>query len=1655
MQTTKQASRIWLIPMAMVLGIALLIAYAPADGPAPLPHAAQQQPPSPQTYFVTDPLTESFESLRSAGVVLDDGAYVWQDGDRHILLRHLGALPQDARPMDRAGAALDFSALGASAAPSYALTDVNEPSARGGAWFVSDTGQLYLLVGGVIVLFTGSLDPPERDAFFRRHGMVAERVSPIGEIPNAFLFETSSDAESLLLVDALASDPDIAFASPNMFTPQDEIFSSSSSKGSRDLFREDEERCLVDNPPLSDAYSHCLWHFDADTSYRYGEVDPIIDINIDDVWETTMGAGVTALIVELAVYALHEDLIDNFDMSESDMDGREIERSSHGTAVAGIIGARDNEVGGRGVAPRATLLQFASRPDTSRYAAAFAFNKEIVAVSNHSYGESHVTNRYLRRETELWKAAISAGLEDGFGGKGTVYVTSGGNGRGYHSSGSADWMGLEEMASHRGTVTVCAVDSQGRAASYSEFGTSLWVCAPSWEDGQPGIFTTAWDYLTLDGHSYTAYFSGTSAAAPIVSGVVALIRSANPDLTWRDVKLILAGTAQKNDPTDAGWENGSEHYGPSAELYTFNNKYGFGVVDAKAGVEAALDWPLLPKMQTAAASYTGSTVTLPGAGDSDTHSLNIQTGINFTEYVEVNVDMATTMFRDFTLTLVSPSGVESILVPAVVGGCPLGCNTSGAFTYGTSRHLGEDPAGAWTLRIENEGRLAESAAGTLADWDITVFGHVEPDWATLTASPAAVREGESVTLTATVTGDLPTQNIVIPIVLQGESAAAPGQPGADYTALTSITISAGSASGSATVTTTADGVDENDETFTAAFGVLPNSYRALPAPKTITILEQVPEISITPGADVTEGGDAVFTLTANPAPSAPVSVSVTVAQDGDFGVAGGTQQVTIPTDGAATLTLSTTNDATLEDSGAITATVQDGAGFKVSQANGAATVIALDDDTPPPSQVSIAAVGGITEGSDAEFTLTANPPPPAALDVVVTVRQNGDFGIDQGKQTVTIPTSGATTLKISTTGDTDEESHGSVFVRVKLGRSYTVSSSNDRATVAIRDDDAPLVGVTAGNDITEGESTTFTLTSNPPPASPISVRVTVSEGHNFGVTPGWRTVTIPVTGSATITFTTDDDKFIERDASILVTVKKYTGYHVSPTAPSASVAVSDNDGVGLATPIPTPTPAADNCVSSDLLSTVRSYYETNKNRPPGYGVNWKRVLIAFGDVQDGQLTPYTAALAAQGEQRWFGWTPVRQALECLETATPTPTPSAAATPTPLPTATPTPVPPTATPTPVPPTATPTPVPPTATPTPVPPTPTPTPVPPTATPTPVPPTATPTPVPPTPTPTPSPSVNSCVSDQLLSTVRSYYDVNKTRAPGYGGNWKRVLIAFGDMHDDQMTRYTAAEAAQGEQRWFGWAPVRQALECLEADDQLVPPPTPTPTPAPAPTPTPTPTPAPAPTPTPTPVPVPTPTPTPAPAPTATPTPVPVPTPTPTPVPVPTPTPTPVPVPTPTPTPTPVPVPTPTPTPVPVPTPTPTPVPVPTATPTPAPIPTPTPRPSGPPTLSVSDASASEGDARGLRFVVEVTPPSDQTITLGYGTFGQSARMGQDFEAPYRLYTLDPGQTRLEIILPVIDDNAVEGDEELILYLYARSGITIPGYFLYVNGTIKDND
>ena len=481
------------------------------------------------------------------------------------------------------------------------------------------------------------------------------------------------------------------------------------------------ERCTAFDSSRSDPFYGCQWHLNNSGQYPDGAMQ---DINVEEVWDTTMGEGINVAVVDDGMEYTHTDLAENV-LTERNRAyvGDDVWRlrAGHGTSVAGLIAASANEIGVRGVAPEASIYAYnliaEGTPDDRDEADAMTLHVADTAVYNNSWGPPDVGG--LAYASATWELAVEQGVTEGYEGKGALYVWAAGNG---HNNG--DRATLDGRLNHYSVVPVCAVNYDDVRSEYSELGSNLWICGPSSDAGAalPGIVTTA------NLNAYTASFGGTSAAAPIVSGVVALVRAVNPDLTWRDVKLILAGSARKNDPSDEDWEEGAIEYGPSTDRYWFNHQYGFGMVDAGAAAALAAGWTELPPMrEISASSY--EQVTVPdasenAAGSTVSTSLTIDPYVDFIEFVSVEVTMTHTWFRDLHIEVESPSGAVSVLTvhpPAVIHLIILSRTVlDGSYSFGSSKHLGESAAGEWKLRLRDEGVEDE---GTLYSWKVTAYGH--------------------------------------------------------------------------------------------------------------------------------------------------------------------------------------------------------------------------------------------------------------------------------------------------------------------------------------------------------------------------------------------------------------------------------------------------------------------------------------------------------------------------------------------------------------------------------------------------------------------------------------------------------------------------------------------------------------------------------------------------------------------------------------------------------------------------------------------------------------------------------------------------------------------------------------------------------------------
>ena len=315
----------------------------------------------------------------------------------------------------------------------------------------------------------------------------------------------------------------------------------------------------------------------------------------------------------------------------------------------------------------------------------------------------------------------------------------------------------------------------------------------------------------------------------------------------------------------------------------------------------------------------------------------------------------------------------------------------------------------------------------------------------------------------------------------------------------------------------------------------------------------VPEIAIAAGADVTEGGDATFTVTASPAPAAGLDIGVEVAQSGDF-ASTGTQTVTIPTSGTYTLTVATTNDNTDEADGAITATVSTGAGYTVSSTNSAATVNVADDD-PPPDCVS-------------DKTLEL------ARDYYELNRHRAPgYGRNWQRVLIAFGDITDTQLEAFTAAEARQsETRWAGWRPFREALECIEQAQQDPAPPPAE----PEIAITAGNDVAEGSDATFTITAAPAPAAGLDITVEVAQTGDFAAT-GTQTITIPTSGAYTLTINTADDSTDEPDGSVTATIGTGTGYSVSTANSAATVNVSDDDD-----PPPPATPEISIAAGTDV-----------------------------------------------------------------------------------------------------------------------------------------------------------------------------------------------------------------------------------------------------------------------------------------------------------------------------------------------------------------------------------------------------------------------------------------------------------------------------------------
>lgn len=509
------------------------------------------------------------------------------------------------------------------------------------------------------------------------------RVSEAGALAEFYTIDVATVREAATLASALAANPAIMHASVDASRP----------------------RGLRDAP--TDPGFPLQWHLN-------NASNPAFSTGVLAAWNAGYtGTGVTVGIVEDGFNPEHPDIAANFNATASQPAAWIPGFIDHGTATAGLAAAiANNGKGGAGVAYNARVARHYIGFE-SENAAAFAFRNDLNFVKSNSWGP--LDNATIAHMSAIEAAALADAATLGRAGKGTVIVWAAGNG-----AQSGDRVSYDPYASCRYAMAIGSIDNLDRRAVYSERGSSLLLVTTSSYDfsgsGGSGIYTSTGSATSGDG-DYTAFFGGTSAAAPIASGVVALVLQANPNLTWRDVQHVLVRSARRCNPADPSWfQNGSGRW--------TSHDFGFGAIDAGAAVALAPTFaPRAPEVTVTSAAATPN-VAIPDLNTTGVTS-TITTPANLViEHVEVVLNAPHTRLGDLRIELISPSGTVSVLAETRSDYSSGYAN----YTLSSVRCWGERAKGTWMLRVSDR---EQGNVGTLNSWQLRLHGarpNCPADW---------------------------------------------------------------------------------------------------------------------------------------------------------------------------------------------------------------------------------------------------------------------------------------------------------------------------------------------------------------------------------------------------------------------------------------------------------------------------------------------------------------------------------------------------------------------------------------------------------------------------------------------------------------------------------------------------------------------------------------------------------------------------------------------------------------------------------------------------------------------------------------------------------------------------------------------------------------
>ncbi|KAM8869955.1 neuroendocrine convertase 1-like isoform 2-T2 [Spinachia spinachia] len=323
----------------------------------------------------------------------------------------------------------------------------------------------------------------------------------------------------------------------------------------------------------------------------------------------------------------------------------------------------------------------------------------------------------------LTAQALRLGTNKGRRGKGSIFVWAAGNG-----GLRRDHCGADGYVNSIYNIAIGGVSETGKPAFFGEPcpGVMAVTLTGSVKGGPLPLVTVT----NMDDGCVT-HFPGTSSAAPIAAGILALTLEVNPGLTWRDVQHLIANTAKIPDPKEPGWSI-------NAAGYHVHHSYGFGLLDAGLMVQQAAHFnTVIPQREC---MQEGALVPARILSPGGLVTVNIQSDaclgttddINTLEHVQVNVSINAVCRGDLSISLESPAGTVSLLLDTR----PNDASKAGLKNWAlmTVHCWGEQPRGLWTLQVtDHKGTVMscsrpsdEQASGAVLSATLILYGTYRP-----------------------------------------------------------------------------------------------------------------------------------------------------------------------------------------------------------------------------------------------------------------------------------------------------------------------------------------------------------------------------------------------------------------------------------------------------------------------------------------------------------------------------------------------------------------------------------------------------------------------------------------------------------------------------------------------------------------------------------------------------------------------------------------------------------------------------------------------------------------------------------------------------------------------------------------------------------------